>query len=59
MKKLWMAVFLLSVMASGFSLLHAQAAPDKPVVRLDPALDALISPDAELQKVRDGLGFTE
>ena len=26
---------------------------------MDPALDALISPDAELQKIKGGLGFTE
>src|SRR5229473_7044130 len=31
----------------------------KTVVRLDPALDMLISPDAELQKVKGGFGFTE
>jgi len=31
----------------------------KPIVRLDPAFDVLISPDAEIQKVTDGFGFTE
>jgi len=35
------------------------AAQNKPVVRLDPALDALISPDAELQTIKGGFGFTE
>jgi len=41
--------------------LHAQApAPaDKPIVRLDPALDALISPDAKLELVKGDFGFTE
>jgi gluconolactonase len=29
------------------------------VVRLDPALDALVSPDAHLQPVKSGFGFTE
>jgi gluconolactonase len=37
---------------------HAQTA-DKPVVRLDPALDALVSPDAKLELVKGGFGFTE
>jgi len=32
---------------------------DKPVTRLDPALDELISPDAKLEEVRTGYGFTE
>ena len=30
-----------------------------PVVRLDPALDGLIAPDAKLEVVKDGFGFTE
>src|SRR5207302_10103766 len=38
----------------------AQAQGDKPaVVRLDPALDALLSSDARLQLVKGGFGFTE
>src|SRR6266516_6675824 len=38
----------------------AQAQGDKPaVVRLAPALDALVSPDARLQLVKGGFGFTE
>src|SRR3954467_15420655 len=32
---------------------------DKSVVRLDPALDALVSPDARLELVRGDFGFTE
>ncbi len=35
------------------------AAGNKVVLRLDPALDALISPDAEFQKLKGGFGFTE
>jgi len=42
---------------TGLRLTHVAA--DKPVVRLDSAFDTLISPDAELQKVKDGFGFTE
>jgi gluconolactonase len=37
----------------------AQTPTDKPVVRLDPALDALASPDARLERVATGFGFTE
>src|SRR5437870_4181176 len=38
----------------------AQAQGDKPaVVRLDPALDALVSADAKLQLGKSGFGFTE
>src|SRR6266852_2437372 len=32
---------------------------DKAVVRLDPSLDALISPDAKLELIRGDFGFTE
>ncbi len=42
---------------TGLRLTHVAA--DKPVVRLDSAFATLISPDAELQKVKDGFGFTE
>jgi gluconolactonase len=37
----------------------AQKIADKPVVRLDPALDALVSSDAKLELVKGGFGFTE
>lgn len=36
-----------------------EAAAEKPILRLDPAFDRLISPDARLQKVKGGFGFTE
>ena len=29
------------------------------IIRLDPALDALISPDAKIEKLKDGFGFLE
>lgn len=29
------------------------------IIRLDPALDALVSPDAQIEKVADGFGFLE
>lgn len=59
MKKSCMVLIFLSVMTSAFTLLRAQTPTGKTVLRLDPALDALISPDAEVQKVRGGFGFTE
>ena len=41
------------------SAAQAQQPIDKPVMRLDPALDALISSDAKLELVKGGFGFTE
>jgi gluconolactonase len=38
---------------------HTQKSTDHAVVRLDPALDALIAPDARVELVKDGFGFTE
>src|SRR5258707_12604856 len=41
-------------------LASAQNPPSNPViVKKDPALDALISPDARLEKIAGGFGFTE
>ena len=37
----------------------AQLAGDPAIVRLDPALDALVSPDAKVELVKGGFGFTE
>src|SRR5882757_10478845 len=37
----------------------AQTPQDSPVVKLDPALDALVSSDAKLERVATGFGFTE
>src|SRR3982074_1694383 len=37
----------------------AQTPQDSPVVKLDPALDALVSPDAKLDRLATGFGFTE
>jgi gluconolactonase len=47
-------------MIVGNGLVAAQATADKPVMlRLDPALDALLPSDAQLRVVKSGLGFTE
>jgi gluconolactonase len=40
------------------SVAFAQSPPQS-VVRLDPALDALVSPDAKVERVKGGFGFTE
>src|ERR1700692_5106192 len=49
------------MLASCFAISFAMAQPasDKSVVRLDPALDALVSPDAKVELVKGGFGFTE
>jgi gluconolactonase len=58
MAKSSVSVALLTlVLAAGGAA--AQESGDKAVVRLDPALDALVSPDAKLEKVAGGFGFTE
>src|SRR5215475_5510523 len=41
------------------SVAIAQSAGDQSVVRLDPALDALVSPDAKVELVKSGFGFAE
>jgi gluconolactonase len=56
-KKSLFLVLLLVGFASGS--LRAQTPADKPVVKLDPSLDALISPDAKLELVKNDFGFTE
>ncbi len=45
------------LLTTGFA--DAQSAGDKAVQRLDPALDALVSPDAKVELVKGGFGFTE
>jgi len=48
-------VILLGLFASA----NAQTPSGKPVVALDPALDALVAADAKLERVATGFGFTE
>jgi gluconolactonase len=50
-------VALMSALTSCVAV--AQTASENVVVRLDPALDALVSPDAKVELVRGGFGFTE
>ena len=55
-KSLTFAFFLLWI---ALSYAQAQTPADKPVVKFDPSLDALISPDAKLELVKNDFGFTE
>src|SRR5204863_8148115 len=52
--------FLMAAIASvlASSLASAQSS-DPAVLRLDPALDALVSADAKVELVKSGFGFTE
>lgn len=59
MKRLSMFVALLPLVTLPAGWGRAQGASDKSVVTLDPALDALISPDAKVELVKTGFGFTE
>ena len=53
----WPAIVLAAIACAAGA---ARAQGEKPaVVRLDPALDALVSPDARLELVKGGFGFTE
>ena len=56
-----MTKFLIVALASALATSPAitQSANDKSVTRLDPALDALVSPDAKVELVKGGFGFTE
>src|SRR5437764_2778179 len=48
---------LAGVLASSYA--NAQSTTDKAVLRLDPALDALVAADAKVELVKSGFGFTE
>ena len=58
MKKLSMCALL--VMAAALGLVSAQAPGGKSIVRLDPALDSIVSAGARLEVLKsDYFGFTE
>src|SRR3989454_5884686 len=60
MEKSSISTAILIAAALGVCTAGPQAQGDQAaVVRLDPALDALVSPDAKLQLVKGGFGFTE
>jgi gluconolactonase len=51
--------FALFLAWTALGSLRAQTPGDKSVVKLDPSLDALVSPDAKLELVKNDFGFTE
>jgi gluconolactonase len=59
MKMLCLPAAVLAGLTLALAPALAQAPAENPVVRLDPALDALVSPDARLERVATGFGFTE
>src|SRR3984893_4004426 len=54
-----MTRLLIAVAASALASSFAFAQSENAVLRLDPALDALVSPDAKVELVKGGFGFTE
>jgi len=60
MKKCFVLAAIFCVMTIGAASGRAQMPTEHPaVVRLDPALDQIISPNATLELVKSGFGFTE
>src|ERR1700676_3483105 len=60
MKKCFLLAAVLCVMTIGVCANEAQTSAEKSVVvRLDPELDEVVSPNAELEVVKSGFGFTE
>jgi gluconolactonase len=55
-KKIAVLFFTLGALLTGAAL---SAQNGGQIIRLDPALDALISPNAQIEKVADGFGFLE
>jgi gluconolactonase len=54
-----MGRFLIAATVSALASSIALAQTENAVVRLDPALDALVSPGAKVELVKGGFGFTE
>ncbi len=57
MKKFNLLAAFLVFSCAGFS--RAQSPDTTPVIKLDPSLDAIVSPDAKLDMVKGDFGFTE
>ena len=58
MKRFWV-LFIAPLVITIVTVRGAQMPGDRSVVALDPALNSLISPDAKLELVKSGFGFTE
>ena len=59
MKNFCLVVAILFVAAIGAALERSRTPTDNDVVRLDPALDSVISTDAKVELVKGGFGLTE
>jgi hypothetical protein len=59
MVKFCARVIAIALWLVGSGVTYADTPVDKPVTKLDPALEELISPDAKLQEIKSGYGFTE
>jgi len=55
-KKLLLGLFLFALAACNS---YSQEPAASTIIRLDPALDALLAPDAKLERVKNDFGFTE
>ena len=56
MRKLW---FFFSILLALSAVAPAWAQEKGPVIRLDPAFDDIVAPNAKVETVADGFGFTE
>lgn len=59
MKKISILASVLVILIAGNTALRAEKPDEKPIVKADPALDALISSDAKLEELTTGFGFAE
>jgi gluconolactonase len=61
MKKQWayLAALIAITASASAGVSRAQTRDDKPVTRLDSALDLVLPPDAKLEVVKDGFQYTE
>src|SRR3989442_2343564 len=58
-KNVSLAILVIALVFGGWASARAQSSKDNAVVRLDPALDALVSSEARVELVKGGFGFTE
>jgi gluconolactonase len=59
LKKFWIVLAVLFVASVSGAAINAQDICNNCVIRMDPALDELVSPDAKVELVKGGFGFTE
>ena len=59
MKKITAGMAIMFALALTPNVVLADKPLDKPVLKVDPSFDALVSPDAKMEVIREGSGFTE